>query len=101
MSVPRVEIHYCPQCRWLARASWIAQELLTTFESKLGEVALRPSPPGTFQVHLDGQLLFCRRSVGRFPELVELKRAIRDRIDPQLHLGHSDGGPSRAEEGGR
>lgn len=28
---PRVEIEYCTQCRWLLRAAWMAQELLTTF----------------------------------------------------------------------
>ena len=29
---PRIEIEYCTQCRWLLRAAWMAQELLTTFE---------------------------------------------------------------------
>ena len=36
---PRVEIVYCTQCRWLLRAAWMAQELLTTFADELGEVA--------------------------------------------------------------
>ena len=39
---PRIEIEYCTQCRWLMRAAWIAQELLTTFEGQIGEVALVP-----------------------------------------------------------
>ena len=34
---PRVVIEYCPKCRWLLRAAWIAQELLTTFENELAE----------------------------------------------------------------
>jgi len=91
MAAPRVEIHYCPKCRWLARASWLAQELLTTFEDAIGEVALLPSSSGTFDVRLDGQVLFSRRAAGRFPEPKELKQAIRDRIDPSKDLGHSDG----------
>lgn len=33
---PRLEIEYCTQCRWLLRAAWMAQELLTTFEAELG-----------------------------------------------------------------
>ncbi|WP_446685398.1 Rdx family protein [Kibdelosporangium aridum] len=41
---PRLEIEYCTQCRWLLRAGWTAQELLTTFTVELGEVAL--IPPG-------------------------------------------------------
>jgi selenoprotein W-related protein len=28
---PRVEIEYCGQCRFVLRASWMAQELLFTF----------------------------------------------------------------------
>jgi selT/selW/selH-like putative selenoprotein len=43
---PRVEIEYCTQCRWLLRAAWLAQELLTTFEHELGEVALVPGTGG-------------------------------------------------------
>jgi selenoprotein W-related protein len=43
---PRVEIEYCTQCRWLLRAAWLAQELLTTFEQELGEVALVPGTGG-------------------------------------------------------
>ena len=34
----RVEIEYCTQCRWLLRAAWMAQELLTTFEAKIKEL---------------------------------------------------------------
>lgn len=28
----KVEIEYCYRCRWLLRSSWLATELLTTFE---------------------------------------------------------------------
>jgi len=37
---PQIEIRYCTQCRWMLRAAWMAQELLTTFEQELGSVAL-------------------------------------------------------------
>jgi selenoprotein W-related protein len=43
---PEVEIEYCPGCRWLLRAGWTAQELLTTFEAELEAVRLRPSSIG-------------------------------------------------------
>ena len=81
---------YCTQCRWLLRAAWVAQELLTTFEAELGEVALRPGTGGVFEVRLDGELIFSRASAGRFPEAKELKQAIRDRVAPERSLGHSD-----------
>jgi selenoprotein W-related protein len=87
---PRVEIQFCTQCRWLLRAAWMAQELLTTFETELGEVALVPGTGGVFEVRLDGELIFSRRQEGRFPESKELKQLIRDRIAPERSLGHSD-----------
>jgi selenoprotein W-related protein len=49
-NLPRIEIEYCTQCRWLLRAAWMAQELLTTFEQEIGEVALRPGTGGVFDV---------------------------------------------------
>ncbi len=87
---PRVEIEYCTQCRWLLRAAWMAQELLTTFVEDLAEVALVPGTGGVFDIRLDGQLLFSRKDAGRFPEAKEIKQLIRDQIDPARSLGHSD-----------
>ena len=87
---PRVEIHYCTQCRFILRANWIAQELLMTFGEMLGELALVPSTGGVFTVELDGVEIFSRKEQGRFPESKELKQLIRDRIEPSMDLGHSD-----------
>ncbi|HTO54147.1 MAG TPA: SelT/SelW/SelH family protein [Myxococcota bacterium] len=92
MPPARVEIEYCRRCRWLARAAWLAQELLSTFESELSEVALLPNDAGgVFEVRLSGETLFSRKAMGRFPEAAELKRLVRDRIAPGRELGHVDG----------
>jgi selenoprotein W-related protein len=90
MRQPRVEIEYCTQCRWMLRAAWMAQELLTTFDGELAEVALVPGSGGIFEVRLDGEPLFSRKQSARFPESKELKQQIRDRIAPDKSLGHSD-----------
>jgi selenoprotein W-related protein len=84
-----LEIEYCTQCRWLLRAAWTAQELLTTFQKELGEVALVPGTGGVFDIRLDDELLWSRKESGH-PELTELKRLVRDRIAPGRSLGHSD-----------
>ncbi|GIX22122.1 MAG: hypothetical protein KatS3mg121_0905 [Gammaproteobacteria bacterium] len=86
----RVRIVYCCQCRWLLRAAWMAQELLVTFEDLLEEVALAPGTGGVFDIELDGETLFSRRRDGGFPELRAVKQALRDRLDPDRSLGHSD-----------
>jgi len=89
MRRPRLEIEYCTQCRWLLRAAWVAQELLTTFETELGEVVLVPGTGGVFVIRLDGDVIWHRSQQG-FPELPELKRIVRDRVAPGRDLGHSD-----------
>ena len=94
---PRLEIEYCTQCRWLPRASWVAQELLTTFVDDLGELALVPGKGGVFDVRLDGETIWSRKEAGRFPETSELKQLVRDRIDPDRNLGHSDRRPESDE----
>ena len=87
---PRVRIEYCTQCRWLLRAAWMAQELLTTFDTELGEVALVPGTGGIFDVRVDGETVWSRKEQGRFPESRELKQLVRDRVAPDKNLGHSE-----------
>jgi selenoprotein W-related protein len=85
---PRVEITYCTQCKFLLRASWFAQELLTTFEDELGEVALRPGSGGIFEIALDGEIVGSNREGRQMPEVGEVKRLLRDRIAPDRKIGH-------------
>lgn len=86
-----VTIIYCTQCRWLLRAAWIAQELLTTFEQDLAGVTLVPGGGGVFEVRVGDDVVWSRAEAGRFPEAAELKRLVRDRVAPGRSLGHSDG----------
>ncbi|RFU31782.1 hypothetical protein B7463_g4546, partial [Scytalidium lignicola] len=104
--LPRVTIQFCTQCKWMLRAAYFAQELLSTFNTALGEVALQPSTGGTFIVTLyhgseasnaaggpitiQRHLIWDRKAEGGFPETKELKRRIRDIIDPTRDLGHVD-----------
>ncbi len=89
---PTVTITYCTGCRWLLRASWNAQELLTTFEKELAAVTLVPTSDtgGIYTVTIDDTVVWDRKEQGRFPEMKELKQHIRDHIAPDKDLGHSD-----------
>ena len=87
---PRVEILYCFKCKWLLRAAWLAQELLSTFEAEIGEVAIAPADSGVFQVIVAGQTVWDRKVDGGFPQTKELKQRVRDVIAPEKSLGHSD-----------
>jgi len=96
-SRPRIVITYCTQCRWLLRATWLAQELLTTFTTDIGELALQPGTGGVFRVAVDEEVLWDRQVEGGFPDLGPLKRMVRDRVAPGRNLGHTDRAAQLAE----
>jgi selenoprotein W-related protein len=86
----RVQIRYCTQCRWLLRAAWMAQELLSTFPDDLEEVALAPGKGGIFEIRVGDELIWSRAEQNGFPDIKDLKQMVRDRVDPERDLGHSD-----------
>ncbi|KAG1437214.1 hypothetical protein G6F56_013213 [Rhizopus delemar] len=86
----RVAIEYCPKCRWMMRAAWMGQELLTTFENEISELALIPSDVGVFKVTAGNVVVWDRKEKKSFPELKDLKQLVRDVIAPEKALGHSD-----------
>lgn len=90
MPKPRISITYCTQCGWLLRASWMAQELLTTFVEEAGEVALIPGTGGIYEVRVGEKVVFSRKEIGRFPDIKELKQLVRDEIAPDKSIGHSE-----------
>src|ERR1700730_13467360 len=57
---PRIEIEYCTQCRWLLRAAWMAQELLTTFSTEIGELALVPGTGGVLEIRIGDDTVWSR-----------------------------------------
>jgi selenoprotein W-related protein len=87
---PRIAITYCTQCQWLLRSAWLAQELLQTFSTDLGEVALLPGTGGVFRIVCDGETIWDRTVDGGFPDSKTLKQRVRDRLDPGRDLGHID-----------
>ncbi|KAH0351130.1 hypothetical protein KCU81_g2427, partial [Aureobasidium melanogenum] len=101
--LPRVAISYCTQCKWMLRAAYFGQELLSTFGTAIGEIALIPASGGLFTVYLthvppgsdenaEAQeiLLWDRKAEGGFPETKVLKQRLRNHIEPGRDLGHSD-----------
>jgi selenoprotein W-related protein len=74
---PIIEIIYCRLCGWGLRASWMAQELLTTFAEEIGSVTLTPDASGgVFEVRVEGDLIWSRKDEKRFPEITELNQRV-------------------------
>ncbi|KIV89873.1 hypothetical protein PV10_07241 [Exophiala mesophila] len=107
--IPRIAIRFCTQCKWNLRAAYFAQELLQTFSTSIGEVALIPVTGGIFTVTITHvvptsepaesssssvavteTLLWDRKAEGGFPETKELKNRVRNVIEPGRDLGHID-----------
>lgn len=68
----------------------MAQELLTTFDEEISELSLIPGTGGIFEVKANGKLIWSLSKEGRFPEIKELKKLVRDEVAPGKSLGHTD-----------
>lgn len=70
----------------------MAQELLTTFSDDVKSVNLQPSETGgAYLISVNNEVIFDRKTAGHFPEIKNLKQMIRDKVNPDKSLGHSDG----------
>ena len=84
-----IEIEYCTKCRWLLRASWIAQELLSTFSEVIRGVSLIPgNEAGIFEIRCGRDIIWNRGKKQGMPEIKGLKQKVRDLIAPDKDLGH-------------
>lgn len=92
-----VEIRYCTKCRWMLRSTWMAQEILSTFEDEVTEVALLPGTNAAFEIRVDDELIWSRERDGGFPEITLLKSLVRDIVAPTRKLGHIDAKLERAK----
>jgi len=104
----QVVIEYCTGCRWMLKSFWYAQELLTTFSKTdgLDAVTVVPSTDDRTGIYVVRLLtssttddeeqnpkmmeLWDRHTVSGFPQPKDIKQKIRDVIDPNKYLGHSD-----------
>ncbi|EZF28706.1 hypothetical protein TMEN_5536 [Trichophyton mentagrophytes] len=111
VNLPRVTITFCTQCKWMLRAAYFAQELLSTFSTALGEVSLVPGTGGVFTVTIQHasnvnftthtSVLWDRKINGGFPETKQLKALVRDVIEPSRDLGHIDRALAKGRDDGR
>lgn len=85
-----IEIQFCTQCRWLPRASWMMQEILMTFQDEILSVTLTPKSGGIFEIFLDKEKIYSRSDFGGFLDIKDIKKLIRDKINPGKNLGHTE-----------
>ena len=70
----KVSIEYCSVWNYLPRASSLEAALKQTFTGM--DVTLISSGGGVFEVTLDSELIFSKKSLDRFPEDGEIEKLI-------------------------
>ena len=73
----KISIEYCAMWNYLPRASSLEVQLNKDFPK--ADVSLISSGGGVFEISLDDDLIFSKKSLNRFPEDGEIKKIIMDR----------------------
>ena len=76
-----IEVIYCADCGYWPRTAWMLGELLTDIQHLVKSVRLIPDTLGLFEWKVNGDLVFSKASMGRFPEMDELRELIYARLD--------------------
>jgi selenoprotein W-related protein len=73
-----VEIHHCASCGFRSKAAKLADELKKEFGI---EAALVTGEVGSFDVFLNGELVFSKSEAGRFPNRGEIVQKIEEYLE--------------------
>lgn len=55
----------------------MTEKMLREFNRKLASATLVPGPKGSFEVEVNGALVFSKLQMGRFPDVKEIREAIK------------------------
>ena len=69
-----LSIEYCSAWNYLPQASSLESEIKQEFPNT--EITLIPSGGGVFEIVLDGQLIFSKKALNRFPEEGEIVKKL-------------------------
>ena len=75
----KISIEYCAMWNYLPKASSLEVELKNNFPQ--ADISLISSGGGVFEISLNGDLIFSKKALNRFPENGEIKKLIMDRLE--------------------
>ncbi len=61
----------------MPKAVSMTEALLEEYKTKIDGITLVPSGGGRFEITVDGDLIYSKLATGRFPEVGEIKKAIK------------------------
>lgn len=75
-----ISIEYCTSWGYLGRVVALSRSILNEHKLKIGDLRIIPSLGGVFEVIVDGELVFSKTDLGRFPEKGEVEEIIKNII---------------------
>ena len=75
----KISIEYCAMWNYLPKASSLEAELRNNFPE--ADILLISSGGGVFEICLNDNLIFSKKSLNRFPDGGEIKKLIIDRLE--------------------
>jgi len=76
-----VRIEYCVPCGAQPNAASLAATILENWEDVVGMLEVVPGANGIFDVHVDGELVFTKSMLGRYPEPEDVTPLLRAKLD--------------------
>jgi selenoprotein W-related protein len=67
-----ISIEYCWECSYTLLAVRASQEILMEYEDRIAQLVLIPGADGTFEVNVNGKLVFSKLKTARHAEAGEL-----------------------------
>ena len=65
----------------MPNAAGLAVRILEEMEHEIGSLEVVTGSGGIFDVHLDGQLVFTKSMLGRYPQPEDVLPLLRERLD--------------------
>lgn len=75
-----VSIEYCTSWGYLGRAVALTRTLLNEHTNTIEKVEIIPSSGGVLEVSFEGELIFSKKELDRYPEKDEVEAIIREKI---------------------
>lgn len=91
-------IEFCAPCNYLNLALKLSDEILGGWGPRFSTVELRPTAWGSFEVTLDGELLFSKLARARHPKAGEIRKLIQERLGEAFE--YADHGPEEVDPDG-
>ncbi|MGZ6530024.1 MAG: SelT/SelW/SelH family protein [Tumebacillaceae bacterium] len=64
----------------MSRAASLAEEILSAYSLTISELTLIPGTGGVYEITLNGEEIFSKKELGRFPNEGEIMQLLKTRI---------------------